>query len=70
MAMYLLLQKTGGKITDFMQRGGFTELPWFWKPFNSLPLSIILMIAVPTLIAWVIGYFIFKKSKNKTNVYA
>lgn len=43
-----------------MQRGGFTELPWFWKPFNSLPLSIILMIAVPTLIAWVIGYFIFK----------
>ena len=60
MAMYLLLQKTGGKITDFMQRGGFTELPWFWKPFNSLPLSIILMIAVPTLIAWVIGYFIFK----------
>ena len=34
MAMYLLLQKTGGKITDFMQRGGFTELPWFWKPFN------------------------------------
>lgn len=30
------------------------------KPFNSLPLSIILMIAVPTLIAWVIGYFIFK----------
>ena len=62
MAMYLLLQKTGGKITDFMQRGGFTELPWFWKPFNSLPLSIILMIAVATLIAWVIGYFIFNDS--------
>ena len=33
MAMYLRLRATGGKITDFMQTGGLTELPFFWKPF-------------------------------------
>lgn len=60
MAMYLLMQKTGGKITDFMQRGGFTDLPWFWKPFLNLPLSLILIVIVPSLLAMIIGYFTFK----------
>lgn len=60
MAMYLLMQKTGGKITDFMQRGGFTELPWFWKPFLNLPVSLILILVVPGLLAALIGYFTFK----------
>lgn len=60
MAMYLLMQKTGGQITDFMQRGGFTELPWFWKPFLNLPLSLILIVLVPGLLAMLIGHFTFK----------
>lgn len=33
MAMYLKLQSTGGKITDFMHTGGMTSLPLMWKPF-------------------------------------
>ncbi len=60
MAMYLLMQKTGGKITDFMQRGGFTDLPWFWKPFLNLPVSLILIVVVPGILAALIGYFTFK----------
>lgn len=60
MAMYLLMQKTGGKVTDFMQRGGFTDLPWFWKPFLNLPLSLILIVVIPSLLAMLIGYFTFK----------
>ncbi len=60
MAMYLLLKKTGGQITDFMQRGGFTDLPWFWKPFLSLPLSLILIVIVPSIFAAIIGFFTFK----------
>lgn len=60
MAMYLKLQETGGKITDFMHVGGLSELPLVWKPFNSLILSVILIIAVPAVIAYIIGFFIFR----------
>ncbi|MCQ2611566.1 MAG: urea ABC transporter permease subunit UrtC [Treponema sp.] len=60
MAMYLKLKATGGAVTDFMHVGGFTELPLIWKPFLNLPCTLILMIAVPSVLAFVIGYFIFK----------
>ncbi len=60
MAMYLKLQSTGGKITDFMHTGGLTELPLAWKPFLNLPLSLIMIIVVPAVVSGVIGYFIFK----------
>ena len=60
MAMYLKLQSTGGKITDFMHTGGFTELPLVWKPFLNLPLSLLLIMLVPGVVAGLIGYFIFK----------
>lgn len=60
MAMYLKLQETGGKITDFMHIGGMTELPLIWKPFNSLVLTLILILAVPAIVAYIIGFFIFR----------
>lgn len=60
MAMYLKLQETGGKITDFMHVGGLDELPLIWKPFNSFPLTLILIVLIPALAAYIIGYFIFK----------
>lgn len=61
MAMYLKLKETGGGITDFMHIGGLTELPLIWKPFISFPLTILMIVLVPSLVAFVIGYFIFKK---------
>lgn len=60
MAMYLKLQSTGGGITEFMHVGGLTELPAIWKPFNYLPLTLILIVLVPGAVAAIIGYFIFK----------
>lgn len=60
MAMYLKLQATGGKITDFMHVGGFDSLPLIWRPFRNLPCSLLLMVAVPAVVAGLIGYFIFK----------
>lgn len=60
MAMYLKLQSTGGKITDFMHTGGLEELPAMWKPFLNLPLSILMIFLVPAVVSGVIGYFIFK----------
>ncbi len=60
MAMYLKLQATGGKITDFMFIGGLKELPLVWEPFQSAFLTPILIIAVPAAVAGIIGYFIFR----------
>lgn len=60
MGMYLKLQATGGKITDFMQVGGFAELPVIWKPFQTLGPSLLLMLLIPGVLAWFIGYFTFK----------
>ncbi|SHJ52069.1 urea ABC transporter permease subunit UrtC [Hespellia stercorisuis] len=60
MAMYLRLRDNGGKITDFMQTGGLSDLPTFWKPFESLPLAMIAIILVPGVLAGVIGFFVFR----------
>ena len=43
-----------------MHTGGFTELPLVWKPFLNLPLSLLLIMLVPGVVAGLIGYFIFK----------
>ena len=60
MAMYLRLRDNGGTLTDFMQTGGLTELPFFWKPFLHLPVALLLVIVVPGVLAAVLGYFVFK----------
>lgn len=70
MAMYLKLeassventkiQSTPG-IPDFMDWNQITELPYFWQPFHSLPLTILLIIVVPAFFAFVIGSAMFKR---------
>jgi urea transport system permease protein len=60
MAMYLKMQATGGKLTEFMETGGFTELPAIWKPFLNAPVSFILILAIPAGLAYLVGFFIFK----------
>ncbi|HET7794525.1 MAG TPA: urea ABC transporter permease subunit UrtC [Rhizobacter sp.] len=54
------IQSTPG-IPDFMDWNQITELPSFWLPFKSLPLTLILVIAVPTLLAFIISYAMFKR---------
>ncbi len=60
MAMYLKLQATNGKITDFMFIGGIKELPLIWLPFQSGILSFILILLIPACVAGIIGYYIFR----------
>jgi urea transport system permease protein len=64
MAMYLRLRDNGGALTDFMQTGGLTKLPFFWKPFLSFPLAVLLVILVPGTLAAVIGYFVRSRIKG------
>ncbi|MGC5779374.1 urea ABC transporter permease subunit UrtC [Methylobacterium sp. NFXW15] len=75
MAMYLKLeassventkiQSTPG-IPDFMDWNQITALPWFWQPFKSLPLTLILVIAVPVLFAMLISFAMFKRRVGGT----
>jgi len=70
MAMYLKLeassventkiQSTPG-IPDFMDWNQITSLPFFWKPFQSLPITIIAILVIPALLAFVIGAAMFKR---------
>jgi urea transport system permease protein len=57
-AMFLLLQTDA--LPDFFNANGVTELPWFWQPFGSLPITIAAVIIVPALIAASVGYFVFR----------
>lgn len=54
------IQSTPG-IPDFMDWNQITELPWFWLPFKSLSLTIIAVVAVPSLLALIIGTAMFKR---------
>ncbi|MFT5532757.1 MAG: urea transport system permease protein [Burkholderiaceae bacterium] len=54
------IQSTPG-IPDFMDWNQITELPAMWQPFHSLPLTLLLVIAVPTLIAFILGVAMFKR---------
>lgn len=70
MAMYLKLeassvantkiQSTPG-IPDFMDWNQITSLPALWAPFRSLPLTLTLVLAVPTLLAAILSYAMFKR---------
>lgn len=54
------IQSTPG-IPDFMDWNQLTELPWFWIPFKSFPLTLILIIAVPSMFAYILGLCMFKR---------
>ena len=60
MAMYLKLEASGGKLPDFMTWSGRDTLPWFWVPFGSPVVAILMAVIVPMLLAVVVGYFVFR----------
>lgn len=54
------IQTTPG-IPDFMDWNQLTALPWFWEPFKSLPLTILAILTIPALFAYIIGFAMFKR---------
>src|SRR5882724_8703500 len=51
----------GGKIPDFMEWNGLTELPSFMTPLLSTPIAILLALVIPTLFAFLFGVITFKR---------
>ncbi|MBE7367640.1 urea ABC transporter permease subunit UrtC [Ramlibacter pallidus] len=54
------IQSTPG-IPDFMDWNQITALPAFWVPFKSFGFTLFAVIAVPTLLAWIISFAMFKR---------
>jgi urea transport system permease protein len=54
------IQTTPG-IPDFMDWNQLTHIPMFWEPFKSLPLTILAILIVPALFAYIIGFAMFKR---------
>ncbi|MFT6466348.1 ABC transporter permease subunit, partial [Halopseudomonas sp.] len=68
MAMFLKLESSAPEFTsiqstpgipDFMDWNQITELPMMWMPFNSLFLTIVLILTVPAIVAFIIGFAMF-----------
>jgi urea transport system permease protein len=45
---------------DFMVFLGYQELPWFWLGFEHFPFAILMAVAVPGLLAGVVGFLAFR----------
>ena len=54
------IQSTPG-IPDFMDWNQITALPWWWEPFHSLTFTLVAVILVPAIFAFVIGVAMFKR---------
>jgi urea transport system permease protein len=54
------IQSTPG-IPDFMDWNQLTELPFFWVPFKSLPFTLVAIMAVPALLAFILSFAMFKR---------
>lgn len=57
--MYLKLVASGGNLPDFMSWSGRTTLPWFWEIYKSAPAAIIMVLFVPTALAFILGFLTF-----------
>ncbi|MBF0264889.1 MAG: urea ABC transporter permease subunit UrtC [Gammaproteobacteria bacterium] len=54
------IQSTPG-IPDFMDWNQLTELPWFWEPFSSFGFTILAVLLIPSIFAFIIGFSMFKR---------
>lgn len=60
LAMHLKLENSGDALPDFMVWSGVEELWPFWQPFYSAPFALAMVVIVPTVLAAIIGYLIFR----------
>ncbi|WP_377811097.1 urea ABC transporter permease subunit UrtC [Azospirillum sp. A29] len=70
MAMFLKLEASSPEATkiqstpgipDFMDWNQLKALPWFWEPFHSLTFATAAVVAVPALLAFIVGLAMFKR---------
>ena len=63
MHLMLMIGKLGqykSELPDFLVFLGHTHLPAFWKPFYSFPFALLMIILVPSALAYLFGYLAFR----------
>ncbi|MGK7898819.1 MAG: urea ABC transporter permease subunit UrtC [Xenococcus sp. (in: cyanobacteria)] len=60
LAMHLKLQLPDGQLPEFFTLYGVKELPAFWQPFYSFPLTVIAIFVIPGIVAGLLGYLVFR----------
>ncbi len=58
--MYLMRQTSPDGLPEFMRFLSWTEVPWFWTGTQHFWWSMILVLAIPALIAFIFGLFAFR----------
>ena len=62
MAMHMKLEAAGpGEVPDFMVLYGDGTMPSWWEPFRSAPFTVFAIVALPAVVAYIIGYAILKR---------
>jgi urea transport system permease protein len=61
MAMFLKLEASAPELPDFMVWSSVEKLPLWWEPFHSFTLTVLLILVVPAVLAYVFSYLIFTK---------
>lgn len=62
MAMHMKLEAAGpGEVPDFMVLYGDATMPAWWEPFRSGPFTLFAIVALPTVVSFVLGYAILKR---------
>ena len=55
-------------LPDFMVFLNWQELPWYWWGFSSFPFAMLMVLAVPGLLAFVFGWFAFRSRVTGVDV--
>ena len=50
-----------GNVPDFMQLYGDGTMPSWWEPFRNGPFTIVAIIVLPAIVAYILGYAILKR---------
>lgn len=59
LGMYLKLVASHGKLPDFMEWSGRTDLPFYWEFYKDAPMAVLLVMLVPMIIAFFLGLLTF-----------
>ncbi len=61
MAMFLKLEASAPELPDFMVWSSVESLPAWWQPFHSLGWTILGILVIPGVLAWLFSYAIFRR---------
>lgn len=60
MSMFLKLEASGPNLPDFMDWNSVETLPWWWEPFHNLPFTVLAILVIPALLAFLFSLAMFK----------